>query len=125
MSFRPQTMRQQDGAHKCRFGNNPVPRLTFRAKQLTGCGMTNTELLEETILALVSERGPDKTICPSEAARVVGGSQPDGWGPLMQPIRRVAVKLAREGRIVITRKGRVVDPDDFRGIYRLGTPRQD
>jgi hypothetical protein len=81
--------------------------------------------LERTILALVASRGPDRTICPSEAARAVGGDHPDGWGPLMQPIRRVAVSLAKQGRIVITRKGRIVDPDDFRGVYRLGLPRID
>jgi hypothetical protein len=81
--------------------------------------------LEQTILALVGGRGPDKTICPSEAARSLGGDHPDGWGPLMQPIRRIAVRLAKEGRIVITRKGRIVDPDDFRGVYRLGLPRED
>ena len=43
----------------------------------------------------------------------------------MQPIRRVAVRLAKEGRLIITRKGRTVDPDDFRGVYRLGLPRLD
>jgi hypothetical protein len=84
-----------------------------------------SERLEDAILALVAERGPDRTACPSEAARAVGGDHPDGWGPLMQPIRRIAVRLAQEGRIVITRKGRPVDPDDFRGVYRLGLPRQD
>jgi hypothetical protein len=82
-------------------------------------------MLEQAILTLVGARGPDKTICPSEAARAVGGDHPDGWGPLMQPIRKVAVRLAKEGRIVILRKGRIVDPDDFRGVYRLSLPRED
>jgi hypothetical protein len=86
---------------------------------------TDPDRLAETILALVAERGPDRTICPSEAARALGGPHPDGWGPLMQPIRRVAVRLAKEGRIVITRKGKAVDPDDFRGVYRLGATRLD
>jgi hypothetical protein len=81
--------------------------------------------LEQCILRLVAERGIDRTICPSEAARAFGGDHPDQWGPLMQPIRRLAVRLAKEGRIVITRKGRAVDPDDFRGVYRLGLPRSD
>ena len=81
--------------------------------------------LETAILSLVASRGLDKTICPSEAARAIGGDHPDGWGPLMQPIRRVAVRLAKEGRLIITRKGRTVDPDDFRGVYRLGLPRLD
>ena len=87
--------------------------------------MTDAVAIEETILQLLAERGAEKTICPSEAARALGGGHPDGWGPLMQPIRRVAVRLAREGRIVITRKGRAVDPDDFRGVYRLSLPRSD
>ncbi len=85
----------------------------------------NAQQLESTILALVAARGPDRTICPSEAARALGGDHPDGWGPLMQPLRRTAVRLAKEGRLIITRKGRIVDPDDFRGVYRLGLPRED
>lgn len=81
--------------------------------------------LEDTILRLVAERGAGRTICPSEAARAVGGGHPDGWGPLMQPVRKVAVRLMKAGRIVITRKGRPVDPDDFRGVYRLRLPDAD
>lgn len=78
--------------------------------------------LEETMLALVAERGPGKTICPSEVARAIGGPHPDGWGPLMQPVRRTAVRLAKEGKVAILRKGRPVDPDDFKGVYRIGPP---
>ncbi len=78
--------------------------------------------LETAMLRLVAERGTGKTVCPSEAARAVGGDHPDGWGPLMQPARKVAVRLMKEGRLVITRKGRPVDPDDFRGVYRLRLP---
>lgn len=81
--------------------------------------------LESSMLALVAERGPDKTICPSDVARAVGGSHPDQWGPLMQPIRRIAIRLAHEGRVVVYRKGKPVDPDGFKGVYRLGLPRQD
>jgi hypothetical protein len=80
------------------------------------------DILEATILKLAAERGAGRTIDPTEAARAVGGDHPDGWGPLMQPLRRVAVRLMKEGRIVITRKRRPVDPDDFRGVYRLSLP---
>jgi hypothetical protein len=79
--------------------------------------------IEETLLAFAAERGPEKTFCPSEAARTLGGPHPDGWGPLMQPVRRVAVRLALAGRLVILRKGKPVDPLDFRGVYRLSQPR--
>ena len=80
------------------------------------------EDLETTMLALLEERGPGKTIGPADVAQALGGNQPDGWGPLMQPVRKAAVRLMKEGRIVILRKGRPVDPDDFRGIYRLTLP---
>jgi hypothetical protein len=43
----------------------------------------------------------------------------------VSPIRRAAVALAHAGRLVIYRKGKPADPDDFRGVYRLGLPRQD
>ena len=85
----------------------------------------SSQKIEDTILSLTGERGPDKTICPSDAARAIGGPHPDGWGPLMIPVRRVAVRLAKEGRVVIYRKGKPVDPDDFKGVYRIGLPRQD
>jgi hypothetical protein len=90
----------------------------------TGPARASEAEITETLLRLVEARGADKTVCPSEVARALGGPHPDGWGPLMQPVRRVAVALTKAGRIAILRKGRpVADPDDFRGIYRLGLPR--
>ena len=82
------------------------------------------ELLEKTLLDLAGEQGAAKTFCPSEVARKVGGSHPDHWGPLMVPLRRIAVRLANEGRLVIYRKGKPADPNDFKGIYRLGLPKE-
>jgi hypothetical protein len=78
-----------------------------------------TLALQQAILTLVAERGHGRTICPSEAARAVGGIHPDGWGPLMPHVRRISIMLAKDGQIVIIRKGKVADPDDFRGVYRL------
>lgn len=81
--------------------------------------------IEAVLMRLVAERGPAKTVDPQEAARELGGPHPDQWGPLMQPIRRVAVALAEAGRVVILRKGKPVDPRDFKGVYRLSAPRLD
>lgn len=80
------------------------------------------EELAGAILRLAAGRGDERTIGPMDVARALAGDHPDGWGPLMQPIRRVAVQLMKDGRLVITRKGRPVDPDDFRGVYRLRLP---
>ena len=81
--------------------------------------------IEGALLRFIAERGPDKTLDPQEAARALSGSHPDQWGPLMQPIRKAAVALAEQGRLVILRKGKPVDPRNFKGMYRLSAPRQD
>lgn len=80
--------------------------------------MTEAEI-EAAMLALLVRNGPHKTLDPTEVARALGGDHPDGWGPLMMPVRRTAIRLMKQGRLVILRKGRPVDPDDFKGIYRL------
>jgi Protein of unknown function (DUF3253) len=75
--------------------------------------------LAQIILAQLATQGLQRTMSPQDAARAMGGPHPDGWGPLMPSVRRAAIQLAQAGRIVILRKGRVVDPLDFRGVYRL------
>ena len=78
--------------------------------------------LRVAMLQLLAERGAGRTVDPSEVARAVGGRHPDEWGPLMQPVRRIAIELMKAGRIVILRRGKPVDPDDFKGVYRLSLP---
>src|SRR3954464_715368 len=87
--------------------------------------------LEDSILDVLryangaprATHGAHATLSAPEIAHAI---QPDGdWHGLLVPIRRAAVALAQSGRLVIYRKGKTVDPDDFRGVYRLGLPRQD
>jgi hypothetical protein len=73
--------------------------------------------LRETILAMARERAPDKTICPSDAARAVGG---DAWRDLMDDARDIARRLAKNGDVEITQRGEVLDPDaTWRGPIRI------
>jgi nucleoid-associated protein YgaU len=76
--------------------------------------------LEAAILELLVERGRDKTICPSEAAKVIGGveSRRD-WEGLMEPARAAARRLVAAGKVVITQHGHVVDPSTAKGPIRL------
>ncbi|CAM4010617.1 DUF3253 domain-containing protein [Mycobacterium senriense] len=75
--------------------------------------------LEASIRALVMHRGPRSSICPSDAARAVGG---DGWRELMDDARAAARRLARSGDVEITQRGEVVDPDDdWGGPIRIRT----
>jgi hypothetical protein len=75
--------------------------------------------LEAAILELLAQRGAGKTICPSEAARRVGGDVRKEWEPLMEPARAAARRLVAAGRIVITQGGHVVDPSHAKGPIRL------
>ncbi len=84
--------------------------------------------LEGAILALCNNAGVGRTICPTDAAQVYAASRgegPLGWRSHLSQVRRAAVRLADAGQIVIYRKGKPVDPHDFRGVYRLGTPRSE
>lgn len=81
--------------------------------------------LEEAILSLARARGPEKSIDPAEPAKQVAAARGVDWHSLMQPVRRAAVRLAIEGRLIILRKGKPVDPADFRGVYRLTIPREE
>ncbi len=76
-----------------------------------------------TILALARDVGPAKTISPMDAALAVGAA--DDWQRALPEVRRAAIRLALEGRLVIYRKGKPVDPLEFRGVYRLGLPRDE
>jgi hypothetical protein len=76
--------------------------------------------MEAEILRLLAERGAGKTICPSEAARAVAGSdEREAWQPLMDAARSAARRLVAQERIVITQGGHVVDASTAKGPIRL------
>ena len=75
------------------------------------------EALERTILELLGQRKGGATICPSDAARLVGTE--DTWRELMEPARRAARRLVAAGTVEITQKGQVVDPSTAKGPIRI------
>ena len=82
--------------------------------------------LEEVILALCAEAGPGQSINPTDAAQAYAAARGEdalAWRGHLPGVRAAAVRLAEAGRLVIFRKGKPVDPRDFRGVYRLGAPR--
>jgi hypothetical protein len=80
-----------------------------------GLPRTDREL-ERTVLDLLAQRAADATICPSEAARAVGGEQ---WRELMEPVRAAARRLVVAGEVEITQGGLVVDPSTAGGPIRI------
>jgi len=73
--------------------------------------------LEVAIVALLDERAADASICPSEAARRVGGD--DGWRELLERARSAGRRLVARGTIAVTQGGAVVDPSTAKGPVRL------
>lgn len=72
--------------------------------------------LESAILDLLDRRGRGKSLCPSEVARQ---ERPDDWREHMERVRQAARRLVARGEVVITQKGRVVDPSTAKGAIRL------
>lgn len=71
------------------------------------------------MLALAKERGKRKTLCPSEAPRVLS----EEWRALMPRTHDAARRLAQRGLIVLLQNGHRVDPSAVRGAYRVRNAR--
>jgi len=72
--------------------------------------------LAAAMRALLSHRRPEATICPSDAARIVGG---ESWRDLMDTARDVAAELARQGVLVVRQRGVDIDMATASGPVRL------
>lgn len=73
--------------------------------------------LETAIRDLLAARAASCTICPSEAAKAVGGGE---WRELMESARMAARRLVAADEVVIRQKGRIVDPSTAKGPIRIG-----
>ncbi len=91
---------------------------------------SSTTELEQAILTLLAEHTADgdktKTICPSEAAKLVAGDAREkekstrrDWEALVEPARAAARRLVTQNKIVITQHNQVVDPVAAKGAIRL------
>lgn len=75
------------------------------------------ERMESAVLALATHRSPDRTICPSDAARAIGG---DDWRSVMDLARDVARSLAVDGTVDILQEGERLDPSQpWKGPIRI------
>jgi hypothetical protein len=77
-------------------------------------------LIESTIVALLAQRKPSASICPSEVARAIHPGDEAAWRALMPEVRNTAQTLADQGVLRITRKGEVVGKEELHhGAIRL------
>ena len=80
------------------------------------------------LLDLLAACPAGRSLAPEQAARAFAASRakpneppdPQAWRRYLPAVRQQALHLARQGRIVILRKGRPVDPNaPIRGVIRL------
>jgi hypothetical protein len=60
-----------------------------------------------------------KSIEPADVAKDL---QPEQWRRMLPKVRACALGLMRQGKLTITKKGKPVDPDSFKGVIRLRLP---
>jgi hypothetical protein len=104
--------------HACAKPPSPA---TFRTEiRLLPADIT---AIEATIHRLLAGHEADRTLGPTELAQAL--SPEADWHRVLPLVRKAAVDLALAGRLIIYRKGKPVDPSDFKGVWRMGLPRHD
>ncbi|MBD1392429.1 DUF3253 domain-containing protein [Mucilaginibacter glaciei] len=78
--------------------------------------MSTSPLIAQTILQTATERGPEKSTCPSEIARALF---PADWRKHMDEVRQAAIELQKSGKVSITQKGMPVDVEYIKGPIRI------
>jgi hypothetical protein len=71
--------------------------------------------IDAAMLALLRSRRPGASICPSDVARIVGGTS---WRAMLPAVRERAVRMSARGQLAILRRGRVVTKDPTAGVLR-------
>jgi len=72
--------------------------------------------ISAAILDIATKRGTEKSTCPSEVARMLF---PGNWREEMKSVVQVAIGLHRQGKVLITQKGKSVDVDHIKGPVRI------
>ena len=78
--------------------------------------------IESAIFDRLNQLGEGKSVEPAEIAKIL---QPEQWQRMLPKVRATALGLMRQGKLTITKKGKPVDPDAFRGVTRLRLPTAD
>ncbi|MEM6884672.1 MAG: DUF2256 and DUF3253 domain-containing protein [Verrucomicrobiota bacterium] len=75
---------------------------------------------EQAILDLLKQGNPGAPLNPDEAARQLEPDQSGrNWQHAVWEVMNAARRMALEDKIVITRKGKPIHPDEVRGVVRL------
>ncbi|MDR3441242.1 DUF3253 domain-containing protein [Telmatospirillum sp.] len=76
-------------------------------------------LFLRTALADGKSKAPQELARAFHQERAKPSDPPDAWRRYMTAVRQQALSLARAGELEFVRKGKVVEPDDVKGVVRL------
>ncbi|NCD70696.1 DUF3253 domain-containing protein [Mucilaginibacter agri] len=72
--------------------------------------------ISKTIISMATERGIDKSICPSDVARALFAPN---WRKHMDDVREIAIDLQQQGKVTITQGNEPVDINNIHGPIRI------
>ncbi|MGA0607478.1 DUF3253 domain-containing protein [Phenylobacterium sp. VNQ135] len=75
--------------------------------------------VENAIFDLLGKVAPGKSVSPEDVAKAV---DPAGWRRELGKVKPVAVGLARADRLRILRHNKPVNPEKFKGVWRMRLP---
>ncbi len=76
-----------------------------------------TQTLDDILFSQLAAAGENRSINPSDVAKAF---DPEAWRRRLPQIRGHILGLARQGKLVILRKGKPFDPaQPLKGIYRV------
>lgn len=79
--------------------------------------------IQDAILARLAKVDPQglgkASIEPAEVAKIL---QPDQWQRMLPKVKTTALGMMRQGQLVITKKGKAIDPAKMKGVIRLRLP---
>lgn len=110
--------------------------MTNKQPDISTDGAAEKPNREDPIAALIeqalADAGPGGAIDPGAIARTYAATvakphtPKDAWTGYTKRVRAIAIGMARQGRLVILRKGQAVDPHaPIKGLIRLSQPPQD
>lgn len=89
----------------------------------------NPTTLREILMELAEACPPGRFFDPNDAARAAAARKakptdpPDLWRQYSKQARAEAIGLAREGKLLVLRKGKPVDPTKpIKGVIRVALP---
>jgi hypothetical protein len=104
--------------------------MTDQSDNDTSDGVTPKDSPNDPIVAsILAATARGESVSPDAIARQFADGRkrasdpPDVWRKYLNAVRQQVVNLARNGRVEILRKGKVIDPAEAKGLIKVRQPK--